>query len=75
MQDESGTNILLDLLPVAEAPVNGKRDDRTLKAIIKALGRLRIENTEVLNALGRLKADFPAEVDKSLTQIQQGDGS
>ncbi len=73
IDDEEGANILLDLLPVVEKPVSGKRDDRTLKAIIKSFGRIGESPDSVLDALERLKGDFPEEVAEALELLDQDD--
>ena len=69
IKGEDAAAALLDLAPTVETPINGKRDDETISALIKSLGKIGVNNGEVVALLRRYEKDLPKVTAKALDQI------
>ena len=71
VKDTDSVYLLTDLLPIVEQPVSNVRDDKSLIAILKALGNRGVVNDKVVAALKKHQKEFPEVVKKSMDQIRE----
>ncbi|MEM7453781.1 MAG: hypothetical protein AAF456_05425 [Planctomycetota bacterium] len=60
---------LLELLNVVDQPVNGVRDDKSLVAILRSIGSLKVVDQSAVDALERHKAEFEDVCTRSLDRL------
>ena len=67
---DSSVEILLEVLKVADMGAGSKRDEKSITAILKAVGRIGMNTPEVRAALDKYKAEFPDIVEKSVESLK-----
>ncbi len=74
IKNETALLALIDVLPAAAREVNGKKDETSVKAAIKAIGQTGIKNSLVTETLKRYEEDYPELVADALkVKKQKGD--
>lgn len=70
---EASLLALIDVLPAAAREVNGKKDEVSVKAAIKAIGQIGIQNSLVTETLKEYEKDYPELVADALKGKKQKD--
>ena len=71
VKSEEAASLLVDMAPTVEAPINGRYDQKMLVALITALGKIGVSNSEVMAVIKRHEKDLPKESAKALQRLNK----
>ena len=70
IKHDASYEIMLKIIEVSDQAQDAKRDAKTIKDVIRSLGRLGMNEPDVVSTLKKFESEFPEEVGKSLESLK-----